>query len=312
MQTRWGIIYCPKVGSQRLARRWKKICRALDESGIVYDFVRSDRPGAVERLAAMMTRSGFRTIVVVGGDAALSDALRGIMTTESPTGTHPALGVIPNGFGNDFARYWGLDVSDYRDTIRRLMLRRTRRVDVGVVEIHSRGADGEPDPECRYFLNCINVGVGAQITRIRRKTRSFFGSNTLSYLTSSLLLLLHRFNYLVRLHTAGEKTKLRVMTLCIGNARGYGQTPSAVPYNGRLDVTAVSVPKLGGLAKGVWLLLTGRFLGQKGLRVWRTDRLRLDTDLEVSAPVSVDGHAIHDDVRSLEAYILPEEIDFLY
>lgn len=311
MNTRWGIIYCPKVGSQRLARRWKKICRALDESGIVYDFVRSERQGSVERLAAMMTRSGFRTIIVVGGDAALSDALRGIMTTESPTGSRPALGVIPNGFGNDFARYWGFDPADFHDTIRRLMLRRTRRVDVGVVELHSQGADGQATPEKRYFLNCINVGVGAQITRIRRRTRSFFGSNTLSYLTSSLLLLLHRFNYLVRLHTSGEQQKLRVMTLCIGNARGYGQTPSAVPYNGRLDVTAVSVPKLGGLAKGVYLLLTGSFLGQKGLRVWRTERLRLETDLEVPAPVSVDGHAIREEIHTLEAYILPEEIDFL-
>lgn len=311
MNTRWGIIYCPKVGSQRLARRWKKICRALDESGIVYDFVRSEQPGSVERLSAMMTRSGFRTIIVVGGDAALSDALFGIMTTESPTGSRPALGVIPNGFGNDFARYWGFSHDNYREAIGRLMLRRTRKVDVGVVDYRPRKADGLTPPERRFFLNCVNVGVGAQITRIRRKTRSFFGSNTLSYLVSSLLLLLHRFNYLIRLHTSGENHKMRILTLCIGNARGYGQTPSAVPYNGRLDVTAVSVPKLGGLAKGIYLLLTGRFLGQKGIHVWRTEQMKIETDLEVPAPVSVDGHALHEDISSLEIRILPEAIDFL-
>ena len=30
-----------------------------------------------------------------------------------------------------------------------------------------------------------------------------------------------------------------VMTMCVGNALGYGQTPNAVPYNGLLDVSVV-------------------------------------------------------------------------
>ena len=53
------------------------------------------------------------------------------------------------------------------------------------------------------------------------------------------------------------------MTVCIGSARGYGLTPSAVPYNGWLDVSVVYRPELLQLFKGLWLLLNGRLLNLK-------------------------------------------------
>lgn len=48
-----------------------------------------------------------------------------------------------------------------------------------------------------------------------------------------------RLEYKMRLHINGETIDRRVMTVCVGNAPGYGQTPNAVPYNGMLDVSVV-------------------------------------------------------------------------
>lgn len=53
------------------------------------------------------------------------------------------------------------------------------------------------------------------------------------------------------------------MTVCVGSARGYGLTPSAVPYNGWLDVSVIYRPELIQLFSGMWMLLQGRILNHK-------------------------------------------------
>ena len=103
--------------------------------------------------------------------------------------------------------------------------------------------------------------------------------------------------------------KQSAMTLCIGSAHGYGQTPSAVPYNGQLDLTLVSKPLPMQLFQGLWLLFTGRFLTMQGVKVWRTSHIHFPALLHI--PLSVDGRMIHETPQSLDIDILPEEIEFL-
>lgn len=304
VRNRWGLIYCPKEGSRKTHKRWKRINRYMTELGIQFDFVQSEGAGSVERLASMLTRSGYLTIIVVGGDAALNDALNGIMKTDSPNGYHPSLGVIPNGFGNDFAHYWGFDEGKYRATIDRLALHRTRKIDVGTAEIES-----EAGKDTRYFLNCVNVGTAAAIIRLRRKARSFWGMRMPSYLTSAFLLLFQRMDFKMDFTLNAERFRRRVMTVCVGSARGYGQTPSAVPYNGQLDVSAVSHPQVTQLFHGLWLLFTGRFLTHRNVSVWRTKGISFHS--LGKARVSLDGHTLHQAVSRLTVGIRPEEIEFL-
>lgn len=302
----WAVIYCPKEGLSRNHRRWKKIRSYLDRQGISYDYVQSDSAGSIERLASMMTRAGYNTLIIVGGDAALNHALCGIMQTVASTGGRiPTLGVIPNGFGNDFAKYWGFSPSDYKSTIRSLLLHHTRRVDVANV----RTTDGNGHTADYHFLNCLNLGVASSITNIRRKTRRFFGLNTLSYATSALLLLFHRLEHRFCFSMSGERVDRKAMTICVGSARGYGQTPSAVPYNGLLDVTLVSKPLITQIFHGLWLLFTHRFLSHRGVAVWRTNHIRFTHTGR--AQLSIDGRVIHHPVRTVDISIEREKINFL-
>lgn len=273
--------------------------------GVAFDYVQSEGAGSVERLASMMTRAGYGTIIVVGGDSALNHALCGIMQTHSPTGQHPALGVIPNGFGNDFAKYWGFSENDYKGTIHALICRRIRKVDVGTVDVESSGQN----PSRLYFLNCINMGVAAAITNLRRKTSSFFGLKTISYFTSALLLVFQRMSYHFSFNLNGEYVERKAITLCIGSSRGYGQTPSAVPYNGLLDITLVPKPPLFQIFHGLWLLFTGRFLSHRGINVWRSRHIQFSNTGHTS--LSLDGRIVHRPVSALRIDIMPEEIDFL-
>ena len=47
----------------------------------VFDYVQCEGFGSVERLARTLANNGYRTIVIVGGDGAINDAINGIMTS---------------------------------------------------------------------------------------------------------------------------------------------------------------------------------------------------------------------------------------
>ena len=88
----------------------------------------------------------------------------------------------------------------------------------------------------------------------------------------------------------GEHLRGRIMTVCIGNASGYGQAPSAVPYNGWLDVSVIYRPELLQLISGLWMLIQGRILNHKVVRPYRTQHIKVLR--AQNAPVDLDGRLL--------------------
>ena len=78
---RWGIVYVPMAGVKKKHRRWHQIKTYLELKGVQYDYIQSEEYGAVERLTRMYVENGYKTIIVVGGDTAVNDALNGIMNS---------------------------------------------------------------------------------------------------------------------------------------------------------------------------------------------------------------------------------------
>ena len=126
---RWGIIYCPKHEPLHRGKKWERIEQCLHENNIEFDFVQSENTGSVERLVKMLINNGYKTIVIVGGDSALNDAVNCLMLTEKRIRDNIALGVIPNGLMNDFSHYWGFDEGEVEQTVKWLKERRIRKVD---------------------------------------------------------------------------------------------------------------------------------------------------------------------------------------
>ncbi len=305
-QTRWGILYCPK-GSilGRQARRWEKIEKSLKANGIDYDFVQSESSDSVVRLVNMMINNGYQTIIVVGGDSALNDAVNCLMDAGKEKRENIALGVIPNGMMNDFSRYWGFKEGEIDQTVKWLKERRIRKVDLGCIRYTNRKGE-----RChRYFLNCVNIGLLSAIMNLRNQTRRLFGSRTLSFVFSMLLMIFQRLEYKMHLKINDEKLKRKIMTVCVGNAEGYGQTPNAVPYNGLLDVSVVYHPEVMQLVEGFYLLITGKFLNHRSVHPYRTRKVEV---LEASsAMVSVDGRLMKTPVGEYTIEVEQEVINFL-
>jgi len=301
-ETRWGILYCPKGRSSKLRER---IQRLLDERKVQYDLVQSESTGSVERLMTMLIHNGYRTIIVVGGDSALNDAVNCLMKEEQAVRRQVALGVIPNGVINDFARYWNFRESNLEQTISWLINHRVRAVDLGCVRYTNKKGEA-----ChRYFLNCVNVGLSADIMNLRRQTRSLLGSRTLSFIVSLFLMLFHRMDYKMKLKIDADTIDRKVMTMCVGSGPGYGQTPSAVPYNGLLDVSLVYHTEVLQVFAGLWLLVTGRFLNHRSVHPYRTREVEVAEARH--ALVGVDGRLLGTPVGPYRITIEQEVINFL-
>ena len=304
-ETRWGIVYCPRGGIKNKQKRWERLQRELDSRGVLYDFVQSERSDSVERIVTMLIHNGYRTIIMVGGDSALNDAVNCLMREERQVREQVALGVIPNGVLNDFARFWGFSVGEDAQTVEWLTHHRVRRVDLGCL----RYTDKHGESQHRYFLNCVNIGTTADIMNLRQQTRRVLGSKMLSFISSIILKIFHRKDYKMRLRVNNTVEDRRVMTVCVGNALGYGQTPSAVPYNGLLDVSVIYDPKMLQLFSGLWLLITGRFLNHRSVHPYRTRELVVEEARK--ALVGIDGRLAPTPVGEYHIQVEQEVINFL-
>ena len=285
---RWGIIYCPKPGVRRTHKRWEHIKQLIDAQGIEFDFVQSEGPESVGRLTKMLADNGYQTIIIVGGDSAMNRALNGLLSLSDDVRERTAIGVIPNGRGNDFASFWGFDEENDAQTIKWLKARRIKQVDVGEISYTVGG-----EARRHFFLNCVNVGLVANIMKLKFKTRRIFGLTTLTYFTSMIALLFQRMETKMKLKINEETIDRKVMSVCVGNSRGYGQTPNAVPYNGMLDVSIIAYPEVRQLLEGLWMLFTGKFLSHKNVRSYRTPRKIHFHDTR-KASVSTDGIVLPD------------------
>ena len=303
-ENKWGLLYCPR-GGWRSNKRWEKIEKVLKQQRIDYDFVQSENQKSVERLVKMFVNNGYKTIVIVGGDSALNDAVNCLMQINQEERDQVALGVIPNGLMNDFAHFWGFSDSDIEQTVASLKLRRIRKIDLGCIRYTNKKGE-----KChRYFLNCINIGLIAAIMNLRRKTHHVFGSRTLSFLFSFILMTFQRLDYKMHIKINSDVIKRRVMTVCIGNATGYGQTPNAVPYNGLLDVSVVYHPQMTQFFEGIYLFVKGKFLNHKSVHPYRTREVEI---VEAShALIGIDGRLMNTPKGSYQISVIQEVINFL-
>jgi YegS/Rv2252/BmrU family lipid kinase len=153
-----SLFINPTAGRGRAGLRLERIQRLFESSGVVPDIVRSSAMGDLEDQVARHVRDGVRKIVVVGGDGSVHEAVNGLQRA----GKDCALGLIPSGTGNDFAKACGITL-DWEQATRSLVQRITsgapvRKIDIGRVN-------------GRYFANGLGIGFDAKVTRVARSYR---------------------------------------------------------------------------------------------------------------------------------------------
>ena len=153
------------------------------------------------------------------------------------------------------------------------------------------------------------MGLGARIVLITNETKRFWGIPLISYLSSLFLVAFERKQHRMHLKVNDEHIRGRLMAVAIGSARGYGLTPSAVPYNGWLDVSLIYRPELRQLVSGLWMLQQGRLLNHKTVKPYRTRQVKILR--AQNAEISLDGRVWFDRHFPIEITIAPEALTLI-
>ena len=102
----------PTAGRGSAARRKSRILELLDQRDIDVVYHASQSAGDLEAQVLQHVDTGATRIVVVGGDGSVHEGVNGIMRSRN----NAALGVIPTGTGNDFAKSCAIPLNWERAT----------------------------------------------------------------------------------------------------------------------------------------------------------------------------------------------------
>lgn len=262
------------------------IKRIWGGSGHKFEIVATHKVGEGESLARRAAQDLFDMVVAVGGDGTVNEIARGLLWTET------ALGVVPGGSGNGFARDFNIPLARPL-AIRKLLKPQFAKMDVGEVN-------------GRVFLVTCGAGMDAHISRIfdagpRRGLLSYYRATVKVF-----------FGYKpphMKIHTEDAELEADPVLLAVANLRQYGGgvkiAPDADPFDGYLDLAIVNymnpLLNLYHLPK----LFTGRIRRIPSTTIIQFKEATIVTDL--SEPVHIDGDSIEPS-HTLHFKVLPKAL----
>jgi diacylglycerol kinase (ATP) len=287
------LIVNGAAGGGRCAQRAQPFLDRLRDRGVVAEASYTAAPGDATRMAG---RIDADVVVAVGGDGTLFEVVNGLF---SRSGDRPALGVLPLGTGNSFARDFGLH--DPEAALDALSLGRRRACDV----VRARHRDGE-----LYYVNLLSIGFTARAGALTN--RRFKPLGTSGYILSVLASLIRLEHPTFSLRLDGGALDDRACTLwSFSNSRYTGGDMMMAP-DADLSDGLVDCVRIGPLGRR-------RFLGAfpkifKGTHpeldeIDVTQVGRVDFELDEEVDVLVDGEILRLQLDSLE--VLPDALEFI-
>jgi len=291
------LIVNPKAGRGRGRRYARRLRRYLEGSGLRFRAVFSRARGDVARQAQEACENGCRHVVVVGGDGTVHEAVNGILKA----GTGAALGLIPLGTGNDFAKAIGLPL-DWRAACDRVVERigqAPRRIDAA---------------RCNdfFFANGIGIGLDARVTIASEHLKWLPGS--IGYVAALAKVLIDGIpRTMARIVHDGQTLEKEVSLVVICNGQYIGGVfhiaPDAVNDDGVLQmVLAEGVNRRQVLALAP-KVIRGTHTNAREATFIDGRRFTVETDLPL--PVEADGEVRYTDARRLEIEVLPGALPLL-
>jgi YegS/Rv2252/BmrU family lipid kinase len=283
----------PGAGRGRAELDWLEFACKLHESGVAFDEAVTSRP--LEAIEIAEEEAGnYERIVAAGGDGTVHEVVNGLMRA----GGKAALGVIPLGSGDDFAKLFS------NDFIFNFLKIKTKQFDVGRIVSGS---------EVRYFANGMDIGFGAHGARNVKRVPHFltgFGA----YL-AALALTMVRYPLLrVRLQIDDAPPFEFTTTMtAVMNGTTFGGSfrvcPEARADDGLLDLLLVNAVGRLEILQLVPKILRGTHAGDPRLRLLRAKRITIDSDEPLL--VEADGEIASQDARRLDIELLPGALTVL-
>ncbi len=260
-----AVIANPTSGRGKTAKLIPRVGSLLRSLGVDHAMHVSSGPEDAEAKARAAAADGATVVTALGGDGQVHAVANGVI------GSGAALGIVPGGTGNDFARIVGLDRKDPLSAARLLAAPDTRVIDAVMVQT----GEGR-----RRFVNVAGAGFDAEVNAHANGVRFLKGTPRYVF---SVFVMLARFeagDFTVSVD--GETHHLPGMMIAVGNGVSYGGgmkiCPTAVIDDGDLEVCVIGALSKFEFIKTFPKVFSGRHVEHPAVTVLH------GREIEVSAP----------------------------
>ena len=263
-----------RTGEQAFERASKLLASLGVEIGASYALQDAARLPETVREAV---GEGHDPIIMGGGDGSVSS------TVDFLAHNDVTLGLLPLGTANDFARTLEIP-GDLEAACRTIANGKVVDIDLGLA--------GD-----NFYVNVASVGLGVEATRaLSPQLKKRIGP--LAYPVAAIKAFLKHEPFTARLSFPdGDHEPVgygRLMQVAVGNGRFYGGGMVVAPDSGiddrTLDVYAIKLGRQRDLFGVARYLKSGDFVKNESVDHFRTRRVRLETEPELS--VNVDGELV--------------------
>lgn len=291
IQSAWKVIVSSRSGGGKARHDWPEIANLLKAKSIEFIASITDHAYHAIELAREAVLSGFRKLLVVGGDGAVHEVLNGLYSQTEVSPSEVTVGLIPVGSGNDWSRLHRIP-ADYGRAVDLIAEAgvRTRLQDVACVHTLMDGK-----PYCRYMMNIGGLGFDSDVCRRFDIAKEHGHAGDRQYLKSLLSGFLAyrplRFRVVVDgeefYHGTAFSVALGIGQYCGGGMR---QTPDAIPDDGLINVTVVGKLSKWKFLSKVPSLFRGDIYRHKEVR--HTTGRRVEISAAPYSYMEVDGEPV--------------------
>ena len=273
------LIVNPSAGPVNFQPQLPAVLNHLEDRGCSATLHYTEYPGEATRYAERAREEGLDVVFVVGGDGTINEVVNGIACSQV------ALGVLPGGTGNVWARELGLPrlsvlhLQPLIDSIQALVPGATRRIDLG-------RANG------RYFLQWAGLGLDAAVTyAMEPRTRMQRRMGAIAYISAGLSTAANLVGQRTRIYIDGMRIYRRSILIVISNSQLYGGitriATDARVDDGLLDVSVFEGRGFGSILRTFFSVLTGLHIYDPRHTSYRGRLIQVYADKPM--PVHVDG-----------------------
>lgn len=269
------LIYNPSSGREIVKRRLPDILEYLEEAGYETSCHATRGEFDATQEAERAVARGFDLIIAAGGDGTIYEVVNGM--AEKPH--RPALGIIPCGTSNDFARAIGIPKS-INEACQIIAAGKTKKVDIGKIND-------------RYFINIAGGGVLTNLTyEVPSKLKTMIGQ--LAYYVKGM----EKLPFIRPIHMRIETKDSvlvdeEIMLFLIANSHSVGGFDRLAPHadlsDGKLDCLILKKTSLPEFIRLATLAVKGEHVKDPNLLYFQTDYVKAISKGTDTVQLNLDG-----------------------
>lgn len=266
------IIYNPTSGREAFKESLAEVLERLEVGGYITSTHATTCAGDATQAAAKACDLGFDLIVAAGGDGTVNEVVNGMAAYDE----RPALGIIPMGTVNDFAKALHIPPT-IDEAVEMIVSGRSARIDIGRMN-------------SKYF---INIAGGGKITEVSyeapSKLKSIIGP--LAYYVKGIEMLPKIRSTNVKIEYDDNVFEGKVMLFMLGLTNSIGGFEKLVPdarlNDGKFTLIIVEEASLAEIGHIMTLATRGEHLKHPKVHFFKAEEVDISSFEEVH--LNLDG-----------------------